>query len=427
MCGVRTMGSSSSILIKDVFFDGKITNIYIEDDKIVEIGGPKVEAEAVIDGRDKAAIPSFFNAHTHAAMTLFRGYGDDLPLQEWLETKIWPTEAKLTEEDVYVGAKLACLEMIKSGTTFFNDMYWHLRGSLRAVDEAGIRAALSSVVIDLFDPEKAEEQKKMVKEEFEKYKDFSERIQIVLGPHAIYTVSKETLEWTAEFAEKNNLLIHFHLSETKKEVDDCIKQYGKRPVEYLDDIGFLSERFIACHSVWLSEREIELLAKNDVTVVNNPTSNMKLSVGDYFKYQDLKKAGLNICLGTDGCASNNSLDMFGEMKFAALLQKFGANNPTEISAKEVFDLATINGAKAFRVDAGVIREEKKADLLLVDLKRPEMTPLHDLTSNIVYSANAYCVDTTICDGKILMQNRKVEWENEIIENAEKVAQDLVRR
>ena len=419
--------SSNSILIKDVFLEGKITNIYIEEDRIVEIGGVKTEADTVIDGSDKAAIPSFFNAHTHAAMTLFRGYGDDLPLQEWLETKIWPTEAKLTEEDVYVGAKLACLEMIKSGTTFFHDMYWHLKGSLRAADEAGIRAALSSVVIDLFDPEKAEEMKKMVKEEFEKYKDFSERIQIVLGPHAIYTVSKETLAWTAKFAEKHDILIHFHLSETKKEVDDCIEQHGKKPVEYLNDIGFLSERLIACHSVWLNEREIELLAKNNVTVVNNPTSNMKLAVGDYFKYQALKKAGVNICLGTDGCASNNNLDMFEEMKFAALLQKFGANNPTEISAKEVFDLATVNGAKVFRIDTGVIKEGKKADLLLIDLKQPEITPVHDLTSNIVYSANAYCVDTTICDGKILMQNRKVEWESEIIEKAKEVAQDLVTR
>ena len=416
-----------SILIKNVLLNNKAKDILIQKNKIAEINDSiNTEAEYKIDGKDKAAIPSFINSHTHAAMTLMRGYADDMVVLEWLQKKIWPLEEKLTEKDVYHGSKIACLEMIKSGTTFFNDMYWHYHGTAKAVDEMGIRSAVSDVFIDLFDKEKAEAEIKRNLKLFEETKKYSGRVQFALGPHAIYTVSEESLVWHKEFADKNNCPIHIHLSESKQEVDDCKKKHGKRPVEYLDDIGFLGPNVVSAHNIWLNEKEIQIMKKNDVKVVHTPISNMKLSSG-VFPYKGMKKAGLAISLGTDGCASNNNLDMFEEMKITSLLQKIRYQNPTLMTAKESFEIATINGAKAFNLDAGVIEEGKLADLLLIDLKKPFMVPLHNLASTIVFAANGSCVDTTICDGKILMQGRKVKGEEEIIEKAEKAAKDLVGR
>jgi len=418
-----------SILIKHVLVEGKERDIYIEGNLIEAISeaGNGKEAEFVIEGKGKAAIPGLFNAHTHAAMTLLRGYADDMPLQKWLSTKIWPTEAKLTEDDVYWGTKLACLEMIKSGTVLFNDMYWHWRGSARAVSETGMRAALSAVFIDGFDNDRAKEQRRRNEGLYEESKKLPKRIIFALGPHAIYTVSEESLCWVRDFADKHDLLVHIHLSETEEEVEDCIKRYAMRPVEYLDSIDFLSPRTIACHCVHLSKKEMELLKKKDVKIVHNPVSNMKLSAGR-MPYEELKNAGLyaNIALGTDGCASNNNLDMFEEMKIASLLQKaFGS--PTIMPAEEAFELATRNAAKMFRLNSGVLEAGKLADVVLLDLKHAELTPNHNLTSNIVYSANGSCVDTVICDGKILMAGRKVEGEEEIRERAKEVAYGLVKQ
>jgi 5-methylthioadenosine/S-adenosylhomocysteine deaminase len=414
------------LLIKNVLLDGKETDVYVEGNLIKEIG-KKLEADKTIDGKHKAIIPSFVNGHTHSAMTLLRGYADDMMLQEWLETKIWPLEAKLTVEDVYLGAKLACLEMIKSGTTFFNDMYWYFTGTARAVEESGIRAAVGAVFIDLFDSAKAGEQIKLNKKLFEESKKYSDRVTFSLGPHAIYTVSKESLLWAKEFAEKNNLLIHIHVSETEDEVSGCLKKYNLRPVEFLDSFGFLGENVIACHSVWLNDKEIKLFAKNNVQVVHNPTSNMKLAVGGAMPYDKLKNAGINISLGTDGCASNNNLDMFESMKFASLLHKMSSNQQTIAPANEIFQMATSNGAKAFGLNAGKIAEGKLADFLLIDLKKVHMSPLHNLISNLVYATNSSCVDTTVCDGKVLMENRNIPHEEEIIEKAKEAALDLVKR
>ncbi|MBW3000082.1 amidohydrolase [Candidatus Woesearchaeota archaeon] len=415
-----------SLMIKNVLLDGKQTDVYVEGNLIKEIG-KKLEADKTIDGKHKAIIPSFVNGHTHSAMTLLRGYADDMMLQEWLETKIWPLEAKLTVEDVYLGAKLACLEMIKSGTTFFNDMYWYFTGTARAVEESGIRAAVGAVFIDLFDSAKAEEQIKLNKKLFEESKKYSDRVIFSLGPHAIYTVSKESLLWAKEFAEKNNLLIHIHVSETEQEVSGCLKKHNLRPVEFLDSFGFLGENVIACHSVWLNDKEIKLFAKNNVQVVHNPISNMKLAVGGAMPYDKLKNAGINISLGTDGCASNNNLDMFESMKFASLLHKMSSNQQTIAPANEIFQMATSNGAKAFGLNAGKIAEGKLADFLLIDLKKVHMSPLHNLVSNLVYATNSSCVDTTVCDGKVLMENRKVPHEEEIIEKAKEAALDLIKR
>ena len=407
--------------------NGRKKDIYIGENTIEEISDTiNREAEFRIDGKHKAAVPSLINAHAHAAMTLLQGYADDMHLSEWLENKIWPTEAKLTEDDVYLGAKLACLGMIKTGTTFFNDMYRHYHGTAKAVDEMGIRAAVSAVFIDLFDEAKAKEQIKLNEKLFRETKKYSERVTFALGPHAVYTVSEESLIWAKEFADRNSLILHIHLSETKNEVDDCIKKYKKRPVEYLEDIGFLGPNVIAAHSIWLNDKEIELMKKYDVKPVRCPTSNMKLASG-VLSYMKMKKAGLTVTLGTDGCASNNNLDMLEEMKFAALLEKFHSNDPTAMPAKEAFELATVNGAKAFNLNCGEIKEGKLADLLLVNLKNINLNPRHNLISNLVYAAHGDCVDTTICDGKILMENGKVNGEEEVIEKANEVAMDLIER
>jgi len=414
-----------SIIIKNVLLDGKQTNVYIEDEKIKEIGSVNVEAEHKINGNGKAIIPGLINTHTHAAMSLMRSYADDLELYDWLSNKIWPLEGKLTEKDVYIGTKLAGLEMIKSGTICFNDMYWHPIGTAKAVSEMGIRGVVSSVFIDMFDSEKSGNEIKKTPALIKDLKEFK-RVIPALGPHAIYTVSEESLLWAKEFSEKNNLLIHFHLSETEKEVNDCIEKNKLRPVEWLDKIGFLSDKLLAAHGIYFNDKEISLLGSNGVKVMHNPSSNMKLCSGNCLRYDDLVKARVTVSLGTDGASSNNNLDMFEEMKFAALLQKHHTGNPKTLSASQVFSMATVGGAKSLGLDAGVVEEGKLADVLLVDLKTACLYPGHNLISDLVYSANGSCVDTTICDGKILMQNRQVDGEEEILEEAKSTALNLTK-
>jgi 5-methylthioadenosine/S-adenosylhomocysteine deaminase len=417
-----------SILIKEVQLNGKLGDIYIEENLISEMGKVRIEAEHVIDGKNKAAIPGMVNTHTHAAMTLLRSYADDFTLQKWLTNVIWPVEANLTENDIYWGTKLACLEMIKTGTTTFNDMYFHGETAAKAVEEMGIRGVLSEVFFDMFDETKGEEGKRKVKKGIEKLKEFeSGRIIPALGPHAIYTVSGDGLQWVKEFANENDILIHFHLAETKKENDEFEERYGKRPVSYLEEIGFLGENLVAVHCVWLNKQDIEILAKHKVKISHNPISNMKLAVGKVLPYNDLKSAGCMISLGTDGCASNNNLDMFESMKFAALGQKLYTNDPTVMPALEAYDMATKNGANSLRLNAGELKEGKLADILLLNLSNPSFNPNHNLIANIVYAANGSCVDTTICDGKVIMEGGMMMGEEEIMNRASEVAGELIKR
>jgi 5-methylthioadenosine/S-adenosylhomocysteine deaminase len=416
-----------SILIKGVQVGDTEKDIYITGGEIKDIDeNLNVDADEIIDGLGKAAIPSFMNGHTHAAMVLMRGLADDMLLHEWLEKAVWPFEANLTEEDVYWGTRLACLEMIKTGTTFFNDMYWYYHEVARAVEDAGIRAAVSAVLIDMFDDSKADEQIAMNQDLFEETTQYSNRISFALGPHALYTNSEKSLLWAVEFALEHKIMIHTHLSETQTGVEDCIRRTGKRPVEYLHDIGFLDANVVAAHVIWVNDREIDLLREHDVTVVYNPTSNMKLSSG-IFSYSKLKEAGLRIVLGTDGCSSNNNLDMLEEMKFAALLQKLSEGNPSVLPADEVFDLATVSPAHAFNYDLGELKPGRSGDLLLVDLENVHLNPRHHLIADLVYSAHGSCIDTTICDGKILMRDGVVEGEEEVLQQARSVAEKLAHR
>jgi len=415
-----------SVLIRGALLEGNETNILIEGNKISEVD-PKAgsKADVVLEGKNKAAIPGLINAHTHAAMTLMRGFADDLELHDWLSNHIWPLEAKLAEDDVYWGAKLACLEMIKSGTTCFSDMYWHPHGTARAVEEMGVRAVVAAPFVDLLDDGRAEEQIKEAERVLPKLsKNFSERVLPGLGPHCINTVSKGALTWCMEYSRENGVPIHFHLAETRKDNEEFLKKEGKRPVTYLEEIGFLGPNIIAAHAIWITKGEIKTLAKHDVKIAHNPASNMKLATGGVMPYTEMKDANLTVALGTDGCASNNNLDMFEEMKFAALLQKAHRWDQTVLPAAEALALATSEGAKALGIDAGELAPGKLADIFLINLARPELTPHYNLASDLVYSANGGCVDTVICDGKILMQERIVPGEEKILAKAAETARKL---
>lgn len=413
-----------SILIKKVRLGDGVVDVLIRGNRFESIGADmNVLADVILDGSGRAILPSFHNAHTHAAMTLLRGYADDMELHTWLSGHIWPFEAQLKEEDVYWGAKLACLEMIRSGTTFFTDMYWHWRGTARAVEEMGLRAALSAAFFDFDDPERAESMKRQVVDLHEQSASYSPRIQFVLGPHAIYTVSADSLCWAAEYARQHDLRVHIHLSETTKEVEDCLARHGLRPVEYLHSLGLLGPHLSLAHAVWLSEKEMELLAAHGVYVAHCPVSNMKLASGQ-FDLAGMRRHGVPVALGTDGCASNNSLDMFGEMKAASLLAKITAMNPLLFPAQEVLDAATVVGAQMYGLQSGRIATGAPADCVLVDLNRPDMTPDHHLASNLVYSGNSACVDTVICDGRILMRGGVVDGEEEILARSRETAARL---
>ena len=416
-----------SILIKNVLHEDTITDVLIEGNRIARIAPnlPNPEGAEVIDGTDKAVIPGFINTHTHAAMTLFRGYGDDLPLMEWLEDYIWPVEAKMTAHDVYVGARLACLEMLRSGTTCFLDMYMHPLETARAVEELGLRAHLSYTLFDQGGAERAALDRKRSYEYYEAFKAFSDRITFTLGPHAIYTVSGEQLQFCHKFAVEHNVKINLHLAETKGEVDECVRQHGLTPVRYLEKLGILSEHLIVAHVVWVDDEEMDLLAKHRVSVVHNPASNMKLCSGYTFKYEEMKKRGIRLGIGTDGCSSSNNLDMVIAMKLASLLGKAWRFCPTATKAADIYHSATIGGAEILEIPAGRIAEGMLADLSLVDLNVPELVPLNSLTSNLVYATSgSSCIDTVIVDGVIRMRDRYVPGQEEIIAEAREVARRL---
>lgn len=426
---VPPSGGRGDILIKNILLpDMSIRDIAIFGKYITQIGeNLSVSADKIIDGTGKAVIPGLVNGHTHAAMTLFRGFGDDLPLMTWLKEKIWPYEAKLTEEDIYWGSKLACLEMIKSGTTSFYDMYYWLGVTAGVVDEMGLRACLSTTCFDHFESELGEKCKADTIRFFSENTGYSDRIQFGLAPHAIYTVSGDLLKWANQFSAENNLPLHIHVGETEVEVNDCLRDHGCTPVRYLNRLGVLSPRMVIAHGIYIDDEEIKMLADHDVKVVHNPASNMKLASGAEFKFMEMQAAGITVGLGTDGCASSNNLDMVEAMKLGALLGKAWRKDPQATPAEDVFRAATLNGAIIMNSKAGKIAPGYLADLCLVDLRRAAFTPNFNFISNLVYAANGSCIDTVICDGKIIMENKYVNGEEEILERAAGCAYDLIKR
>ena len=331
----------------------------------------------------------------------------------------------MTPHDVYVGAKLACLEMLRSGTTCFLDMYMHPLETAKAVEEMGLRAHLSYTLFDQGNPERAALDRKRSYEYMERFGEFSDRITFTLGPHAIYTVSGEQLQFCHQFAVEHGVKIHLHLSETKGEVEECIRQHGLSPVRYLEKLGILSEHLVLAHVVWVDDEEMDLLAKHNVSVVHNPASNMKLASGYTFKYEEMKRRGIRIGIGTDGCSSSNNLDMVVAMKLASFLGKAWRFDSTACKADDIFASATAVGADILDLNAGRIEEGRLADVCLVDLNTPELVPLNDLTSNLVYATSgSSCIDTVIVDGRILMRDKHVPGQEAIIADAREVAQRL---
>jgi 5-methylthioadenosine/S-adenosylhomocysteine deaminase len=422
------------ILLANLLLDGKPADIMIGDDGRITAAGEGVrhtfrgEAEFVVDCNGGHAIPGLVNTHTHAAMTLLRGYADDLPLQEWLQGKIWPLETHLTGDDVYWGTRLACLEMIHSGTTAFNDMYFFMEEAARAVADSGIRACLSYGFIDLGDADRRERECRATERFVATVGRMQNgRIQAAVGPHAVYTVSPQGLRWAGEFAREKGLRIHVHLSETEQEVHDCIAQHGARPPALLERCGCLTPVTIAAHCCWLSREECTLLAQKGVWVSHNPVSNMKLAVGRALPYHWLCEEKARVTLGTDGAASNNSLDLFGTMKCAALLQKYAWNTQTLAPAREVLSMATCGGAQALGIGPGTLTPGSPADLIIVNPRTACNTPLHSLPSNLVYSCNGGAVETVLCDGRMLMLEHTIPAEQEILDGATQAASRLLDR
>lgn len=400
------------LILKSVLLENDRKDILISDGEFRRIASEgTIRAESsdrVMDASRFAIVPAFYNAHTHAAMTFCRGLSDDVALDVWLKDHIWPREAKLSAEDVYVASRYAILEMIRSGTVFFADMYWHRTETIRAAEELGVRASIGVTFADSLAPD-TEENVRFIEENVFK---LTGRVRLSVAPHAIYTNSAKCLRIAKNCSEKFRLPLHIHLAETAGEETRSVSPTGGlSPVEFLDSLGLLSERTVAAHLVHVSNNDLDILAERGVTCVHNPCSNMKLSSGT-FRIKPFLERGIRVALGTDGAASNNNLDMREEMKFASLLAKMTSGDPTVLSARETLKMATRNGAEAFGIHAGRIAEGFLADALLLNLEAPCFAT-GNVLSNFVYAANSNVIDTVLCDGKILMENRAIPGEREI--------------
>ncbi len=384
-----------SVLLRNVLLDGERRCVLMKDGRFALEG---VNAESVadetIEAEGFAIVPAFYNAHTHAAMSLLRGYANDMPLQTWLRDYIWPYEDKLSAADIRRGSELAVSEMVSTGSVFFNDMYFDIEETIDEVARAGMRACIGITVMDNHPLALLEEKKRFLSE----WKDpTGGRITLAVAPHAIYTVGEERLRMASTLARENGLKLHIHLSETATEVEDCLRAHGTTPVRYLDSLGFLGPDVIAAHCIHVDREEWDILAGHGVTAVHCPCSNMKLGSGR-FPYEMAIASGVRIALGTDGCSSNDNLDMREECKFAALLAKL-AGDPTIAPAGEVLKWATRSGAEAFGIDGGVISEGKVADAVLLDLHARKMQPCFNVVSNWIYSADSSAVARVFCGGR----------------------------
>ncbi|MDD1724472.1 MAG: amidohydrolase family protein [Methanospirillum sp.] len=428
-------GKTRSTLITGTLLpEGKSADIWFDETGIIrEIGkdiGKKHrgDADQVLDGTGTISMPGLVNAHTHAAMTLLRGYADDMHLQQWLSEKIWPLEAHLTGEHVYWGTRLACMEMIRTGTVGFNDMYFFMEDAARAVDESGLRAVLGHGIITFGDEGKFENEMKATEHLVQHVRTLdSPLIKASVAPHAPYTVPPAHLSACAEYGRNEKIMLHTHLAETKQETDDCQKTYGVSPAKLLDQNGCLTERTVAAHGCWLSEDDCRLIGEKGTHIAHNPVSNMKLATGRAMPYHWLRDAGVNMGLGTDGCSSNNNLDMFEEMKTAAICQKFFWNSDTMLPAGEALAMGSSGGAKALGYRGGELKRGMPADICLLTLNRPSMVPLHNPVSNMVYAAGSASVETVICNGRVLMHQGCIPGEDAVIACARSSALDLLKR
>ena len=384
----------------------------IENERIGFVSADSLQAEEFmakhsgdctqIDATGKIVMPGLINTHTHVAMALLRGISDDVPLMEWLEQHIWPIEGKMGYKEVYDGARLGMLEMMMGGTTTLVDMYPYEEAVAEAAQDAGIRAVVCPCPMD-FRMEHFENDWRAVKKRFSD----SRLVTMMMGPHAIYTLSDNNLQRSISLSGELGVGSHVHLAETKTEQDNCMVQHGMSPTEYLEKEGLFSTRTLAAHCVVMSDHDIEILARHKVSVAHNPQSNMKLASG-IAPVKKMMDAGVNVAIGTDGASSNNDLDMWEEMRTASLLQKVATMDPCSIPAYTALQMATVNGAKAIgrEGELGILAPGALADILLVNLEKPHLYPHTNLISELVYSTHASDVDTVIVNGSIVVENRK---------------------
>lgn len=415
------------ILLRNVMSDGKNCDIYIKGNIISDIapaGEAKVgEDVEIVDCSGKTALPGMVNMHTHAAMTLLRGVGEDICFPEWID-RIWTEEEKIDEEYIYWATKVACLEMAKTGTTTFLDQYWMAPAAEKAVQESGLRAVLSYVHLDHYDPVKSGLQRRECEAVYEASLSWPATIGFSVAVHSVYSVREQQILWAAGFAADHGLKLNIHLCETEKEVSDCKAAHGMSPVRYLDSLGVLCPDVIAAHTLWLDDDDIRILAERGVSCVHNINSNLKLASGYRFPYNELRDAGVNLCIGTDGCASSNNLDLLEAMKTAALVQKAWRNDPAAMPLEELFAMSTANGAKALGLDSGTLRSGSLADIILVDTGSSFFLSDAPFMANFIYSAHSDSVSSVICDGKFVMRDRTVPGEHEILAEAAKVLSKL---
>jgi len=403
----------SALCVRGAELDGEQVSLRAAGGTIEAIGAG-VEPDPgddVIDAAGLILAPPMVNGHTHAAMTLFRGFGDDLPLMEWLRELIWPAEAKLTAEDVYWGTRLAAVEMIRSGTGRVFDMYWHGAEVARAFAEAGLRAVVSAVLIDEMDPAKGEAMRADALASLDAIGAAGPLVEPSFGPHAIYTVSEESLRWLGEVGRERGIAVQIHLAETEAEVSDCVAANDARPAQYLERTGLLGEGTVLAHGVWLDDAELALIAERGATVVTNPAANMKLAVGGTFPYPRAAERGVRIGLGTDGVSSNNNLDLFEEAKLLALAQKHAAGDPAVLPAAEA--LAIARGQRSPMLGGGALAPGAPADFILIRSDHPELSA-GDRDAGLVYAATGAAVDTMVIAGRVLMRNREVAGAGEAI-------------
>ncbi len=416
----------SKVVLKSVMYQGIVRDILISGKRFAKVDRPLTPKDydkaEIIDCSGLAILPPFYNGHCHAAMTLLRGFADDMPLQEWLQNHIWPFEGKMTPKDIEIGSRLAVLEMIKSGTVFFADMYWHREQTMKVVKEMGIRATIGVTFAQgLMSDEAIENNFKFIKDRrFE-----SERVALAVMPHSPYMVGEALFKRCADVAREEEMILHTHLAETKKEVSDCKKQFGCTPVELMDRYTVLGGNFVAAHCVHMNDQDMALMAESESAAILNPCSNLKLSSG-IPKISKMLASGMLVGIGTDGASSNNNLDMHEEMKLTSLLTKV-SSSAEKLPAEEVLKMATSNVAIAYGIPAGVIAEGFFADALLVDLKNERLNPCHNLVSNWVYSADSSSIHSVICNGKFVMKNRHVDGEEDIVREAEVCAKSIASR
>ena len=425
---MNTLIKNATVLLPDG--TTPVANIAITDDRIAAVGDvpENFQADKVIDGTQHFAIPGFVNAHTHASMTLLRSYADDMKLMDWLQQKIWPIEAKMRNEDIYWGAMLAAVEMIQGGTTTFADMYGpDMEKVAEVVEESGLRAVLSRGLIGVV-PDADEK----LAENVTLFKNWHQRaegrITVMFGPHALYTCPPDYLKKIAAKAQALGAEVHIHMSETVGEIENCLKEYGKRPFAHVASTGLFENGTLAAHCVHLDDEDIDIIKKYRIRVAHNPGSNMKLASGTA-PVPRLLEEGICVALGTDGASSNNNLDMLDEVQLAALMHKVHTLDPLAVPALTAVKMGTEYGAQALSLhDVGRLQAGDKADIVLFSMHGAAWTPCHNPVSLLAYAAKSSSVDTVMVDGKLLMENGALTTldEERILFEAQKVADRLTK-